>query len=331
MSGDASSRVVEISRLIAEADGFPDDAELFVKINGLDKTQQAAGIALESIRKVAAASQELWLTTGAASVLDQLSKIELRGTTLTGSAVDALTAALASSAVGALKSDLATIVLPGLRDAAARFQDAILPKSQMELLAEKIAVMDTVVDAGIAARSLVGLDMKPMWHSMAGEIAKLSEMLDSRSVWQSAADDFAEMSRVHGDWLVSSAPAITYIPPRRKSRDREDERIEEVEEAEPSDFGELLAQTQPESEILYLPRRRGRPKGSFLRTPERVLMVYAELYASGDYVTQDALAKALRVTLRTLQHWLTEKGWAWAGLPAAAPSQSRISFVFRSP
>ncbi len=283
MSDEAPSRVVDVRLLIANVVGVPTDPNTLVRITGADNAQKAIASTIEAIRAVVAASKDarvLALTSGAASVLDQLGKIEMRKAALAGSAVNALTAGLAASDLSRLCS------------AAAMFQEAIFPKSQMELLVEKLAGMDSYMKQRLVAHPLVAVDTQSMLQRVAGEISA--------------------MSRPYDDWLANSAPAITYIPPRRKSPnwDYEEDKAEEGagNEAEAGDFGELTPYPQLESEYLFLPRRRGRPKGSFLRTPERVLMVYADLYASGDYVTQEALAKALSVTVRTLQNWLSETG-----------------------
>jgi hypothetical protein len=63
----------------------------------------------------------------------------------------------------------------------------------------------------------------------------------------------------------------------------------------------------------YGTRRIGRPPHSYLCTPEFVVMTYQRLAESGRYVTQEALAIALNIKLRTLQGWLTPEkmGLGW--------------------
>ncbi len=55
-------------------------------------------------------------------------------------------------------------------------------------------------------------------------------------------------------------------------------------------------------------RRLGRPRGSYRCGPELVISTYKLLAASGRYVTQEQLAYALGIDLRTLQNYLSPRG-----------------------
>ncbi len=67
-----------------------------------------------------------------------------------------------------------------------------------------------------------------------------------------------------------------------------------------------------EEAALIVPERRrrrlGRPRGSYRCGPELVISTYKLLAESGRYVTQEQLAYALGIDLRTLQNYLSPRG-----------------------